>query len=77
MPQQPRQTRLPRAQQDRVLEAARACRDECHRATERLPMADPAFARLFAVAAEIDALTAELTGQPGLFGAGGPSRCRH
>lgn len=75
MPQQPRRTRLPRAQQDRVLEAARACREECHRATERLPVADPAFARLYAVAAEIDALAAELTGQPSLFNAIRPSRC--
>ena len=75
MPQQTRRTRLPRAQQDRVLEAARACREECHRATERLPVADPAFARLYAVAAEIDALAAELTGQSSLFNAVRPSRC--
>jgi len=61
-------------QQNRVLEAARACREECHRATERLPVADPAFARLYAVAAEIDALTDELTGQATLFGPGRPSR---
>ena len=76
MLQQSRQTRLPRTQQDRVLEAALACREECHRATERLPVADPAFARLYAVAAEIDALAAELTGQRSLFNAIRPSR-RH
>ncbi len=75
MPQQLGRTRLPPSQQNRVLEAARACREECHRATERLPVADPAFARLYAVAEEIDALTAELTGQPTLFGVDRPSRC--
>lgn len=69
MPDDDRSRALPLAQRSRLLEAARACREECSKASAALPVADPAFARLYAVAEEIDALTAELTGQPTLFAA--------
>lgn len=65
---------LPPAQRNRLLEAARLLREECGRASERFPVGDPAFTRLHAVASEIDALTAHLTGQPSLFGAIAPGR---
>ena len=60
---------LPPVQRSRLLEAARACREECSKASAVISVADPAFARLYAVAEEIDALTAELTGQPTVFAA--------
>jgi hypothetical protein len=66
---------LQQDQQRRILEVVVQCREECHKASERVPVADPAYARLHAVAAEIDALTAELTGQRLLFGAVRPFRC--
>ena len=66
---------LPPAQQKRLLEAARLFREECTKASESVPVADAAYARLHAVTVEIDFLTAELTGQPTLFGVDRPSHC--